>query len=85
MKDLKQSIRDYKKKMCPAYSNKKRGELEGIVNRLGLNVKPTGKPFGKKRAVQEAVKMAKKTDPRRAKRNKAVDEAVALAKKQLGR
>jgi hypothetical protein len=85
LKDLKKSIRDYKQKMCPAYSNKKRGELEGIVNRLGLNPKPTGKPFGRKRAVKEAVKMAKKNNPAlKTKTDRAVDNAVAMARKRLG-
>ena len=85
MKDLRQSIRDYKKKMCPTYSGKKRGELESIVNRLGLSVKPTGKPFGKKRAVKEAVKMAKKNNPAlKTKKDKAVESAVEMARKRLG-
>lgn len=85
MNDLRQTIRDYKKKMCPSYSGKKRGELEGIINRLGLSVKATGKPFGKKRAVKEAVKMAKKNNPAlKSKKDKAVDSAVEMAKKRLG-
>ena len=86
MNDLKNSIRQYKKQSCPTFSGKKRGELESIVNKLGLNVKATGKAFGKKRAVKAAVELANRANPKKNTKqyNTAVDKAVAMAKKKLG-